>query len=68
MIREKARGKRYQVEIDGEKKLCVLRWYLRPGHVFGFNRMCEVKYGGVILTHTDIHGVNYCYDDEITNI
>ena len=43
------------------------RWYIHS-HSFAFNRYSRLKYGGVLLTHTDEENQPFCYDDHIENI
>lgn len=44
------------------------RWYLRDGHSFGFDRKCQVEFGGVVLPRTDEYNTGYCLDGDIEQL
>jgi hypothetical protein len=44
------------VKIDGVDTEIERRWYLKPGHVFQFDRQARLAFGGVVLPLTDDYG------------
>jgi hypothetical protein len=45
-----------------------LRWYLREGPIFQFDRQSRKNFGGVVLPHVDRDGIPFCYTDELEEI